>query len=161
MTGERTGDDELRELETWTGGMASVLFTVRQHAEAGRNDDARALLTNKVFPSLAYLAGRLARLWREAGPRDSRERMTALAETFPELQGRPGVRPFDAGELDAWAARGEAGSGALHAARFVLSVWFPSHAWTSGPFDLQRALGSWDADHRAAFLVWASDPWNP
>jgi hypothetical protein len=96
------------------------------------------------------------------------ERMAALAITFPTLVGAPGTQPFDAETLDAWAAgkvtgRGikMPGSGAKAAAQFILSVWNHQAERAAGPFSAVHALGLWDAEHRAAFLAWASNPWWP
>jgi hypothetical protein len=106
--------------------------------------------------------------------------MTALALTFPTLCRAEGVEPFDAQLLDAWASSGAPCHGALYAARFVLSVWsggmgrvckprkkddayrFPVETfWRCGPFDVVDASSTWDAEHRAAFVAWAKEPWWP
>jgi hypothetical protein len=92
---------------------------------------------------------------------DSYQRMSGLALSFPGLVGAPGTLPFDAEALDAWAAAGGIGNGSQHAARFVLSVWNYRAERAAGPFNAVHALGVWDADHRAAFLAWAQDPWWP
>lgn len=87
--------------------------------------------------------------------------MLALCAAFPSLQGKPGVTPWNAEDLDRWTQTPAPTTGSLAAARFVLSVWNPSTEWKAGPFDLHGALQSWDQPHREAFLRWASDPWWP
>ncbi len=92
-----------------------------------------------------------------------RERMTLLAASFPELERRAPIHPFDALELARWAKSGAPGHGGRCAALFVLSVWNPYDyaKWKAGRFDVHEALGVWDDDHRAAFLAWVKDPWWP
>jgi hypothetical protein len=90
-----------------------------------------------------------------------RERMTALAESFPMLGQADGVHPWDADRLESWLLSGAPGSGARSAGRFLLSVWNPYHPWRSGAFDLHEALGCWDNHHRAAFTAWVRAPWWP
>jgi hypothetical protein len=87
--------------------------------------------------------------------------LSALARSFPTLSAAPGLTPWRPEELDEWAAGPVPGSGALHAARFVLAVWRPLGEWACGPFDVMRALGAWDGPHREAFLAWANHPWWP
>lgn len=88
--------------------------------------------------------------------------MAKLAASFPTLKDAPGVAPFEPRALDRWASSSPAvTSGSLAAARFVLSVFNPSTAFECGRFDLHEALSVWDADHRAAFLAWATAPWWP
>jgi hypothetical protein len=86
-------------------------------------------------------------------------KMTAFAKTFHALGSAPGVFPWDANQLDAWAASGVLSHGELVTARFVLAIWDPNHPWRCGRFDLMDAMGIWDGDHRRAFLAWAADPW--
>lgn len=95
----------------------------------------------------------------------TRERMTALACSFPELsraatEPGSGIRPFAADKLNKWA-RGGRGHGAQCAARFVLSVWNPHVRWSSGRFDVHEALRVWDDAHRAAFVAWCEKAWWP
>lgn len=91
-------------------------------------------------------------------------RMSEIAESFPTLRGKPGVRPFDAERLAEQAP--VASSGERHAIRFVLTV-FNGAAVRSGAyeglavFDAEDALSSWDPAHRRAFVAWASAPWWP
>jgi hypothetical protein len=82
-----------------------------------------------------------------------------LALSFPTLRRAPGVYPWAAPQLDAWAAGPAPGDGALDAARFVLAVWDNHHSWRCGRFDVVEALSVWDAPHRGAFLTWVARPW--
>jgi len=91
---------------------------------------------------------------------DSNRRMTKLAQNFPSMEGAPGVDPWDAAELNRWAA-GPASHGERLAARFLLAVWAPGTEWEAGRFDVVEAFGVWDQQHREAFLKWARDPWWP
>lgn len=50
----------------------------------------------------------------------NRQRLVALARTFPTLTNAP-LEPWDAERLDKWARTGS--SGTVHAVRFVLAVW--------------------------------------
>lgn len=87
--------------------------------------------------------------------------MSALARSFPTLTAAKGLEPWSPEELEAWACGPVPGSGALHAARFVLAVWNANASWECGGFEVVKALGAWDAAHRAAFLSWAAQPWWP
>lgn len=97
------------------------------------------------------------------------ERMSRLAESFPTLRGRPGIRPWDVDVVLEQLDAGWPGGGATHALRFVLAVWNPSMLldnlarWLDAgeAFDVHRALGAWDDAHRAAFAAWATRPWWP
>lgn len=86
------------------------------------------------------------------------ERMSALCEQFPTLRGRPGVSPWDPGLFGEQVRAPWACAGARDAIRFVCGVWSVSHPGAQG-FDLHKALGRWDASHRAAFNAWAAQPW--
>jgi len=67
--------------------------------------------------------------------------------------------------------RAQGGGGMRDAGLFVLSVWNPHDDWreiaglsrddgpTGGRFDVHRALGNWDDEHRSAFVAWAAEPW--
>ncbi len=92
---------------------------------------------------------------------EMRLRMEHLAQSFPSLRRAVGIAPWDALLFESWAAGPAPGSGALHAARFMLSVWDSSHAWASGPFSFVDAWAAWDDKHRDALLRWAADPWWP
>jgi hypothetical protein len=94
---------------------------------------------------------------------DSPERqIRRLAYSFPSVRTfYDGVRPWDAIELDEWAASPIPSHGARVTAQFILAVWDPNHEWKSGRFDLMEALRVWDAEHHEAFLKWAKAPWWP
>ena len=92
---------------------------------------------------------------------NKRERMAELAESFPTLEGAPGVAPFDAERLDQWADGGGRGSGSQHAVRFILAVWNYRNDWKVGDFNAVRAMGVWDDSHRDAFRQWCAEPWWP
>ncbi len=85
--------------------------------------------------------------------------MLELTASFPTLRGV--LDEWDPVRLDEWACGPEPGSGAFRAAQFVLSVFNSEADWQCGRFDLQRALGTWDAAHRAAFMAWLQSPWWP
>jgi hypothetical protein len=100
-----------------------------------------------------------------------RERIIALARTFPTLAREAPLDAWDPFALDEWATTRQ-GSAAWHAARFVLAVWDTAsvhdeetgedvYPWKCGRFEATRALAKWDLEHRAAFVAWASDPWWP
>lgn len=91
----------------------------------------------------------------------STEAIVALAHTFPTLRPARGLEPWDPEELERWACGPVPGSGALHAARFVLAVWNSNAPWACGGFDAVRALAAWDGAHQAAFAAWAARPWWP
>jgi hypothetical protein len=84
----------------------------------------------------------------------------SLARSFPALQNAPGARlTWNPGELDAWACSAIPSSGAIHAARFVLSVFNVFTRWQCGPFEVAKAVGVWDSGNLGAFQAWAKDPW--
>ena len=85
------------------------------------------------------------------------KKIVQLARTFPTLEKAP-LEPWDAQAFDAWALQ-QAGSGLLHAARFVLAVWACRYPWQIGPFDAVSAIAAWDAAHRGAFVQWCTVPW--
>lgn len=89
--------------------------------------------------------------------------MTALAERFPCLRGVDGVSPFDVDALAAWAKKNPRCTHAgTHAVAFLLSVWNGRpEAFGLRPFHFTNAWGTWDDDHREAFLAWARDPFWP
>lgn len=116
---------------------------------AGGGDPELALLLQQVTPLVdSVLTER--RLERTQRPADRDERMSRLAESFPTLEGQPGVRPWDPTRF---ADQEDQGSGHRAAVQFVLHVWN-----TANPFDIE-AFASWDSAHRAAFVAWAKDPW--
>ncbi len=67
--------------------------------------------------------------------------ISELAQSFPSLQRGPGVRPFDALSLDAWAAGPGPSSGERITAQFILWVWDSQDQWACGAFELRGALG--------------------
>lgn len=88
------------------------------------------------------------------------ERMSRLGESFHVLVGKPGVRPWSPMALAKSAFLGPALSGPSQlTAVFVLKVW--NRDFPCPEFDAIDALSRWDADHRRAFVAWASDPWFP
>jgi hypothetical protein len=82
-----------------------------------------------------------------------------LAQSFPSLVNKPGVSPWDALALDAWACGPAPSHGMLCAAQFVLAVWNPDAEWRCGRFDVMEAMGVWDAAHVGSFVAWASAAW--
>ncbi|MDZ4852656.1 MAG: hypothetical protein SGI77_25485 [Pirellulaceae bacterium] len=90
---------------------------------------------------------------------DPANRVRLLAQSFPSLWNAPGIRPWDALTLDAWASSGTASHGELCTARFILAVWDSDGEWRCGKFDVMNALRVWDDIHRQAFINWATDPW--
>jgi len=86
-------------------------------------------------------------------------KMSNFACSFHLLQSAVEGKPWDADALDCWAAETPLSHGEQVTARFVLAVWNPNHSWKCGKFDLMEALRIWDAEHHAAFLAWAREPW--
>ena len=89
------------------------------------------------------------------------ERMTLLAESFPNLRGRGGVRPFDPVVLGniASARVGGASPATRMSAAFMCMVWNGgAHLTPEYRFDLVAA-SSWDRYQWAAFRAWAARPW--
>jgi hypothetical protein len=86
--------------------------------------------------------------------------MSRLAESFHVLAGLPGVRPWSPLALARAAFLGSTLTGpGRWTAVLVLKVWnlgFPCPS-----FDAIAALAGWDAEHRAAFVAWASEAWFP
>jgi hypothetical protein len=82
-------------------------------------------------------------------PRDDAD---ALVRAFPTLL-RKGCATYAALER-AWPSIGCWSHGEQQAARFV------RHVMDGTPFELRTAMMVWDAEHRAAFLAWARDPWT-
>lgn len=118
---------------------------------------------------MGYIRYRAPRTWlsserRGGGLSDEAEvdaHMSDLAECFPCLVNKPGVRPWDPERLDEWADQSGATASELYTARFVLHLWDGKHLWRCGRFDLLDALDFWDQVHRAAFISWVLDPWWP
>ena len=88
-----------------------------------------------------------------------RLRITALAWKFPSLLRAEGVHPWDPERFQAALLARPAPAEALHAARFVLSVWNRRQPWALGAFHLHTALRCWDEEHRDAFRGWLALPW--
>lgn len=86
-------------------------------------------------------------------------RLRDLALTFPAM------RWADDRHLETLESLAEyakvAGHGVRCACQFVLSVWNPQCLEPLGlpAFDIHEAMGCWDPQMRAAFVVWARDPW--
>lgn len=112
--------------------------------------------------------------------KDYRTRMTRLCWSFPTLVHADGVNPWDPERFLRWLlTSGAPGSGARHAAKFVLQVWNSSTDWglwarTSpekdglgiegaelAPFNVVDALAVWDQDHADAFRTWVHLPFWP
>jgi hypothetical protein len=96
-----------------------------------------------------------------SGEADLDAHMSDLAEYFPCIVGKPGVRPWDPERLDEWADQAGTTASELYTARFVLHVWDGTQRWKCGRFDLLEALEFWDELHREAFVSWILDPWWP
>ena len=99
------------------------------------------------------------------------ERMARLCNEFPSLHRVPGSDPWDVDLLLHWVCTAELSWNALHATRFVLSVFSPCNDWyvvvrkmelgdgvRLAPFNPAAAMRDWDAAHRAAFQRWVSQP---
>lgn len=95
------------------------------------------------------------------GSNNSYVKIAFVAQTLPCLRGVPGVAPWNAIALDAWATRSRPRPRPEqhYAVQFLLSVWDPQSEWRSGCFDVMGALRVWDRQHREAFLSWARNPW--
>ncbi len=83
-------------------------------------------------------------------------KMTAFACSFPSLRHAPGIKCWDANELDRWAAEMPLSHGELCTARFVLAIWDSDAEWRCGRFDIMEALRIWDPSHHSVFLAWAA-----
>ncbi len=121
-------------------------------------------------------------IWCSADTAEKRERLTALAESFPSLRGAPGVRPFDAVRLSRWADEGlnpydgapgyigrsdaetAARAAGAAAAGFVLSLLCHVHEtpkgapgeahYIAGTHDIRSALVVWTPGDVDAFVAW-------
>ena len=82
--------------------------------------------------------------------------ISALAESFPSLRGRPGVSPFNFDLLHDQLSQGWITGGSRFAIQFILSVWNSDE----NPFNVVQALNVWDEAHTHAFLAWAMEPWT-
>ena len=88
-------------------------------------------------------------------------RISGLAKTFPTLRSAPGVAPWCPTKLDSWAASAQPSTAAVHAARFVLSLWDNRRSWQCGSFDLVEAMRVWDKPHVDALGCWLTLRWLP
>lgn len=80
------------------------------------------------------------------------EKLIALILSFPTLARRSAeIHSID--DVFAIEQNRSNSTGTRWAAAFILFVW------NGREFDLYRAWGNWDNDHRAAWKAWASDPW--
>lgn len=104
------------------------------------------------------LHSKLQAQFREGGLEIDRA-MIRFARTFPTLADYvPAVWDADALERAVYGG----GSGALHAARFVLEVFNSRIDWPRlGRFSVSEAFGTWDEAHREAFRAWTRYPWWP
>jgi len=83
------------------------------------------------------------------------DRMTALAESFPSLHGKRGIRPWEPEVFMNWLEKSpEVTSGSGAAGKFICHVW--NHYFNG--FDLSE-LHHMDNEHLAAWQAWAADPW--
>jgi hypothetical protein len=73
----------------------------------------------------------------------TRQKMTALAQTFPTIAKASGVEPWNAVELETWGS-GPRSHGERVTTQLLLAVWDPSTEWKCGRFDLMDALRVWD-----------------
>ena len=101
--------------------------------------------------------------------------MSALANSFPGLRGRPGAEPWDAIAMLRYLCTGGGSHGEKLAARFVLGVWNSAEDWeatakkqgieypetAAAKFDVFEAISTWDDEHRQAFLTWCEAPFWP
>lgn len=84
------------------------------------------------------------------------QKIIDLAQTFPSLRDHQAVLDWDVNALMEWAK--VASHGEALAVRFILRVWNQFEEWDCGGFDVFEALGTWDAEHWAAFRAWANNP---
>lgn len=81
----------------------------------------------------------------------------ALVRSFHTFEpGHIGDEHLEAGDLAAWSGKIQyyGGTGAQHAADFLLMVWFGR-----GKFDMASAWAHWDNEMKAAWKAWAREPW--
>lgn len=86
-----------------------------------------------------------------------------IVNSFPSLRGAPHRMPWSATKFATWARTSPSiTSGSHHAACCVLAIWAGESGEFPGlRFDAVRAMGSWDSEHRRAWLTWVANPWNP
>jgi len=87
---------------------------------------------------------------------------------FHSLRRSPGLAPWDPFVFARYQRGPARTGGSYHAAAFVLSVWSGGNRDSDGKqwfrgydFDAVKAMGSWDYEHREAFLRWCQNPWWP
>lgn len=84
--------------------------------------------------------------------------LSELGLAFSALVGMPGVCPFDAEALLAWARNARRSQNERDCAAFLLHVTDRRRDWGL-EFDVVRVMASWAEDERAAFVEWAQHPW--
>jgi len=87
--------------------------------------------------------------------KDPKAYIVELARSFPCLRGLVSEDPAKWDVEKLWKATGLS-SGEHYAAAFVAAVWSGNDK--AMPFNLIKAMGCWDHECLAAFLVWAEDP---
>ena len=100
---------------------------------------------------------------------NNRVAIVLLARAFHALEHAAGLDPWNPDALYHWAAENLHTDAERHCARFILGVWNQDgfeeldaeNGGQLGRFDALRAVSAWDHAHRAAFAVWALDPWWP
>jgi len=106
---------------------------------------------------------------RARGQANVRVGIVLLARSFHALADAGGLDPWHPGELYRWTLEHLHAESERHCARFILGLWNADdyadidaeNGGALGPFDAMRAVAAWDHGHRAAFAVWACDPWWP
>ena len=89
---------------------------------------------------------------------DVSEAISELAEAFAWLEGQPGVRPFSAQQLHAWACQTERTAAERDAVAFLLHVHDATARYLLR-FDVVSAMERWSPAERAVFVEWAQCPW--
>ena len=152
----------------------SEIVTARRGADGewpGHPDAVREALAS------VKAASERARRWPQTpeGYVDTCAAMTVLAHSFPVIaRDADGIAPWDVDRFLFWLCGPAPSSGALHAGRFLLSVWNPSTDWieqarekgidgagAAKRFDLFDSVGVWDDAHRLACMVWIEAPFWP
>ena len=89
----------------------------------------------------------------------SKLRIQKLVAEFSCLDHKPGTVPWDALQLDSWAAT-VASDGEKHAARFVLQVWSLYENWKVGQFNIVAAMEELDEKEWDVIVRWCQNPWR-
>lgn len=86
-----------------------------------------------------------------------------VVQRFPSLRDSPHLTPWSAEKFARyWRTSGAITGGSGHAVAFVLNVWNSEWAIKARwPFNIVRAMGTWDHWHRRAFLEWCERPYLP